>query len=121
MAAILPEKQLEVPIFDVELKTQYTAAAGQTEGNAMPGDCHTGRTVAAGSLHGNVGTGIKPKIDFRVQGRKQIDEPVWIVYNKIQSMYTKNTSGIFPLHPSLWLMFRQMHPSFIIVHAVCAI
>ena len=36
----------------------------------MPGACHTGRTLPAGPLSGNIGAVIKPKIDFPMKAAK---------------------------------------------------
>ena len=64
VASILPEKTVRNPHF--LCRTENTIyRSRRTEGSAMPGDCHTERTVPADALNGNAGAGIKPKIDFR--------------------------------------------------------
>ncbi len=65
MASILPEKTVRNPHFLCRTEnTRYRSR--RTEGSAMPGDCHTERTVPGDALNGNAGADIKPKIDFRV-------------------------------------------------------
>ena len=80
MASILPEKTVRNPHF--LCRTENTIyRSRRAEGSAMPGDCHAERTVPADALNGNVGAGIKPKIDFRDAAIILIDEKNREMYN----------------------------------------